>query len=1634
MRAVQSVFYFVLVSFLFMVSGVLQAADFYISDVRETTEDNAPALVVRFSNPIEPDTDLSRYISVTPYPDNGNIWLSQNGGRQWVLPFVEPSTEYKIKVERPIISADGYELSEKDSENNTHSFTRTVTTRKLVPSASFASSGNFLVGDIQGGIPVTVVNQKEVDLEVFRVRDDRLFDFIDSAYYQGRKSYYKINELKGFADLIHSARYENDARTNQRTTYNLNLDPMLDKGEAGVYVAVIRKAGQYDYYYDTTFFTITDIGLHARKYKNSLMLYTNSIATGDPIADVDLRLFWPSTDKFSEREDTAKVGENGSYLLSTNDLPKIVVAQKGKQVSFLKLDQGALDLSDLPNVPTLHQDYQMFMYGPRDLYRPGEEVFINLLLRDHDGQKIRNIPLDAKLYDARGERKRSFVWQSGATDLYQTSFALDDNAPTGSWRLEVSYADEVKRTYHFKVEEFLPETLTMSFYDGDRNKTRYVPRRTFSVPIQADYLYGAPASGNKADGVVTVSPVTTPFPELKGYYFGDSSQKISGRTRTLSSIKLDEKGRGELKVPNRWSASVPLKYSISASVYESGGRPITRTQNVIQLPGFEKFVGIQPQFKGSPDNNQNIQFKLLSVDEKGSPVEDKFSVRMLRNHREYFWEFDESRGWYWKYTSNRYVVGSSNVTTHGEPVLIDLPVEWGAYSLEVTSESGAKSVMHFRTKWSWGNQTAANLKPDMIQMVMDRDSYVPGETAKLRLLSPANGEGLINIESSEGVQYSMRQKIEKGSNEINIDIDEQWDRHDLYVTAMVLTPADQVSEVAPKRALGFVSLPIKRADAVAKVEITTPEKVQPNKVVSAQINVTNLAELGNQPLYATVALVDKGVLNITNYKRPKPEVFFYAPRRFVGAYYDIYGKIINNVGYESLRQRFGGDAFSDSDDELSRGGEKPKTDVQILSYFSEPVQLVDGQAEVSFELPTFNGKLEWMVVVYGDKSYGSTSSDMIVADKLVTQISMPRFLSMGDESQVTIDLHNLSDAEQSFDVSVKVNGSLTSDGVVQKFDLKDKEKSVLTVPITATDDEGQGEIQLIASNGTDINISRTWRLGVRSPYPWSTQQVRAVVNPDETWVPNVDVSSLRDNTVQAQLTISNRPAINFRSHLEYLLHYPYGCLEQTSSSTYPWLLMDGTMVTQLGIADSIEARFNEPYTESFRRKQIAVGINRLKSKQLSSGGFGYWDSSSSEVRWGTVYATELLVDARKQGIEVDSRMYKEAINRLSFYVRDQSKTDIWTDSSDYYHFAYRAYAAFVLSKAGEGNLSQLRRLYDQAIETAKGDNPLGGWLPTKDVALQESGLAWMHLAAALSNHNDVKRAKVANTKALNIKRSGYHYYRDYGSTMRDAALSLAVALEQGLDEGNLVEDMVESMRNKRWMSTQERIALAKVARQYSKSGREWSALLQLPSGEQVVEKDHAFNSVFDGEALKSLKGVQAEDQKLYVNLQYQGAPKTAPTAYSEGLHIERRYYDLQGNRITPSSLNSGELMVVGLNISSVDNLRVPEALVVDLLPAGLELENQNLSNASIDLDSIRVEGESLGRYFRERKVLYQEYRDDRYVAAISVDYYKPTQLYYLVRAVTPGTYQVAPPFVEDMYRPDYRSIGTAPGKIEILPR
>ncbi len=1221
------------------------------------------------------------------------------------------------------------------------------------------------------------------------------------------------------------------------------------------------------------------------------------------------------------------------------------------------------------------------------------------------------------------------------TGVYHFTAKLAGGAKTGRWKLVYRMPGEnaknaILHEYFFSVEDFLPERLKLTLFDGNPSKRRLLPSRdSFTIPVTGVYLYGAPAAGNKADGQIFAELERHPFDKWPTYFFGIDGEKIDNRQQALDAVALDDNGRGSWQVPlSPWSGvRSPLALTATVSLYESGGRPVTRSISVTRVAQ-DQLVGIEPQFKDEADNDSNAAFKLLLTDRQGKPqAGGGYQLSLVREDRNYYWNYSDTQGWTWHYDPMEYQVYSASIRFEAaRPTLVSVPVEWGNYRLEVKDDHNHTiSSYRFSTRWCWwGNQDGNNaLKPDQVRMTFLDAVYHQGQQARLLLTPPVDGLATITVEDNDEILWVHRQQVAAAGTRIDIPIATNWFRHDIYVTATVLSPGKMRHLAAPKRAFGFINLPIERPDAHLGVAVKVPAKIQPLTNVKADITVTGGGSIP-EDTYVTLAAVDEGVLNITRFATPDAAAYLYGARRFDAKYYDIYGRIIENAGFEYTRQRFGG-GFVESAAQLSRGGNRPRSDVKIMSWQSKPVKVAaDGTARISMEMPQFNGKVRWMAVVYSGQSYGKAEAESTVADKVVVQLSKPRFLAPGDSSQLALDLSNRSGVRQHLEVEMTVSGALIPGNWRRQLDLNDSAKTTLRFPVRAKEGD-QGDIRLLvtgaAEGGQQLTLHRKWFVGIRSAYPSVTRKLQAVIDPQHPWKPTPKQDDLLPASVQARLLLSDRPPIDVAAQFDHLLHYPYGCTEQSTSSGYPWVLVDTATAQRMGLASLIQRQFKHPYTEAFRKTEMDAAVARIVDRQNANGGFGLWANTGQEEFWLSVYATDFLTDAQLAGAAVPGDALNKALTRLQQYVKGTTRVSIaWSESSTDYTFAVRSYAAYVLAKVGRLNLSDLRRFYSEVKEKK-----------------YHSPLPWIELGYAFEVLGDKDRAEVVYGEARTAEYLGdQRYYGDYGSRLRDLALGYAILAKRGRARGETLLEIFNLIKRRNYLSTQERNALFRAAVAASVSTNAgFQAIITTTGGEQRLERSKPFASLLGSAQLASIREIAAPGGKVFASLEWLGQYVAPPQAYARGVSIERQYLDLDGRPRDLNTLKSGDLILVRLLVSP--ERRTPDGLVVDLLPAGLELENQNLGNSSVDLGKIVIDGEHIGNWRQKAGVRHVEYRDDRFVAALDMQWSRYSSsryaLYYLARAVTPGTYKVPPPYVEDMYRPYYQGIGESPKVLTVKP-
>ena len=1573
-----------------------------VVDVSEVQLDGASTLSVSFSVPLAPEQAFAEKLHLVDAKTgkvDGAWELSQNL-MELRLRHLEPQRQLILTVDPGLRAVTDATLTQE--------YVSRLETRDLQPTVGFASRGSVLPTRLAEGLPVIALNVDKVDVDFFRVKPESLPAFLSQW---GRNSSLQAYEAKGLlnmAELVYGGRFDLNPTRNTRETLILPTSGIKPLQQPGVYLAVMKASGTYTYSQPATLFTLSDIGLSVHRYQKRLDVFTQALEGGKALSGVTLELL-DGKGKMLAQGITDHAGHAELALPPKAD---VLVAHQGDQTSVLRLNTAALDLAEFNSGGPQAHPLQFFVFGPRDLYRPGETVLLNALLRDRDGNPVKPQPVSVEVRRPDEQVSRKFVWTPDDSGFYQYPLQLASEAPTGRWQLVFDLGDGKPQLYEFLVEDFLPERLALELKGSD---TPLHTDQTADIYVTGRYLYGAPAAGNRLSGQVYVRPLREAVSALPGYQFGSVTESDLTQDFELDERVLNAEGETVLSLESKWSeAKSPLQLIVQASLQESGGRPITRRLEQPVWPA-DRLPGVRGLFDGTQTNGDGpVEFELLVADSQGNKLAaDNLKVRLVRERRDYYWNYSDNEGWSYHYNEKFVNLNEETISLKaGATGKVSFPVEWGPYRVEVEDpQTGLVSSLRFWSGYqAQDNAEGGAVRPDQVKLALDKAAYAQGDTAHVTVTPPAAGTGYLLVEGSDGPLWWEEIEVPADGKTFDIKIDPAWARHDLYISARVIRPGERKTHITPKRAVGVLHLPLDRSERKLALTLDAPDKMRPNQPLTVKIQAKNADGSVPKNAHVLLAAVDVGVLNITDYATPDPFASLFGRKAYGADQLDIYGQLIEAGQGRLASLAFGGDAG------LANGGKRPATRVTIVALQTAPVTLNEqGEAEVSVNIPDFNGELRLMAQAWTDDRYGMAQAKTVVAAPLVAELAAPRFMAGGDETRLALDLSNLTEKPQTLDVQLSTAGQLNLlDSAAQKVTLSPGQRSTLLIPVKALGGYGTGLFK-VTVNGLDLPgetlapFTREWTLGVRPAYPALLKHYRTVLN-DQPWtLPDAELQAFEPAGREAMLNVSSRPPLNLGEQIRALKAYPYGCSEQTTSGLYPALYADAQLLKKLGLE-------GEP--EDDRKRKIELGIERLLGMQRYNGSFGLWGADDQEEYWLTAYITDFLLRARDQGYAVPPDALKKASERLLRYVQERNLIEAdYSDNLDHTRFAVQAYAALVLARSQQAPLGALRSIFERRSESL-------------------SGLPLVQLSIALRAMGDQPRADQALIAGLAVPRKVDQWLGDYGSPLRDQALILALLEENNLmsrEREQRVFALSDQVAATQWLSTQERNSLFLAGRDLlSKQEQPWS--VQLTSSGQTRELSNRQPGLkLDGPLLASpLTLTNLSSTPVYQQLTISGYPQHAPAAGGENMSIRRDYLGMKGEPLDLTRLNSGDLVLVHVAVNAKQ--RVPDALVVDLLPAGLELENQNLGQSAASLENASTQVKQWRQSMQNANVQHQEYRDDRYVAALSLDGYGTTHLLYLARAVTPGTYRIPPPHVESMYRPSWQALGETPGEMIIKGR
>lgn len=1556
---------------------------FRLLDYKVDSDSASPRACFEFSEDLARGRiDFAPYVAIS---GAANAAVTAEG-RQLCVDGLRHGERYAIVVRQGLPSAVGEALLRNADYE--------IYVRDRAPQVRFTGRNYVLPRTGQEGIPVVSVNTDKVNVAIMRIGDRNLLPTVRSSDFLTQLERYSAEQIaseKGFK--VWSGTLDTRNELNKDVITAFPVTQAVGALEPGVYVMTARPPGALGDIDDdygpraTQWFVVSDLGLTAFTGLDGVHVLVRSLADAKPVPAAQVRLVARNNEVLGTKPTDADgyVRFDAGLSRGTGGLaPGLVAVSIGEDHGFLDLGQAAFDLSDRGvkgRAATTALEAQIFT--ERGVYRTGETAFVTALLRDSRGLAATGLPLTLVVKRPDGvEYLRASVEDQGLGGR-SLSAPILGGAMRGTWRIE-AYVDPKSPAVGeatFLVEDYVPERLDLVLKARAQS---LMPGQPAEIEVDANFLFGAPGAGLEVSGEVVVQAAAeSAIPGLKGFSVGTDEEAVEASTQEIEEKgTTDARGRAVMQIPvQEVESERPIEARITLRVGEPGGRAVERSLTLPILPQ-KPVLAIRKNFGGDLSEGATATFDVVAASPEGRRLARKgVTWTLLKVERRYQWFNSDGRWGFEPVKSTRRMADGAIDLTAEAPARIAAPVQWGSYRLEVRVDGDeiAAASVSFTVGWS-GDQTADT--PDLLDMTLDKASYASGETIVARLSPRFAGTATLAVVSDRVHEIKVVDVAREGTS-VSLPVKAEWGAG-AYLVALAHRPLDVQARRMPGRSLGVAWFGVDRAARSLEVALNAPDKIRPRGKLTLPVRIGGLAP--GEEARIVVAAVDVGILNLTRYKTPDPAEFFFGQKQLSAEVRDLYGYLVDGMQGTRGAIRAGGDIMAPS-----LQGTPPAQ--EPLARYSGVVRVgPDGSATVEFDIPAFNGTARVMGVAWTAGRVGSATQDVVIRDPVVLAGTLPRFMSVGDESRFHMQIDNVEGAAGDYLVDVDIGGPVLAeaDALRRTVRLDQGGKASLSIPITAV---GPGLASVdVRLSGQGVDAGQRFVLRTQ---PGTSPLVRRIVRPIEAGA-SVTVSSdlvadMLPGTGTVSMSISPLSALDVPGLLQSLDRYPYGCSEQLVSRALPLLYVNRLAAREaLALDDKADERIRET-------------ITRVLSRQAGHGSFGLWSVGGNDDIWLDAYVTDFLTRARERGFTVPQPAFAMALDRLRNFVANT--TDVTGGRGE-----GLAYAAYVLARNGRPVMGDLRYLADTKI---------------REFA---TPLARAQLAAALALLGDRGRSQAAFASAVEQLRAGRDTglsRPDFGTRLRDGAGLMALASEAGLGP-DLIRPIgaivAEERAPRRFTSTQENAWMILAAQA---GVREAEGIALTVDG--APHRGSLFKTVRDasldaGPIRIANQGTSAVQMVLSVG----GNPIGPEPAESNGYAVERTYYKLDGTQVDPSRVRQNDRLVTVLKVTE-PAARFARVLLVDRLPAGFEIDNPKL------VDSGAVGALSWLKTTVEPA--HTEYRDDRFVAAFDRDTGQSAffTVAYMVRAVAPGRYVHPPALVEDMYRPE-RFGRTAFGTVEVTGR
>ncbi len=1549
------------------------------------------AVEVSFTAPLNLESALT-HISFNP-PVDLTIEEEYSYGsrsRYLIRGNFEPGRTYSLTLSKGLPGLSGAGLIED--------VVRNVYFPDRPSSLDFSHSGHYLSAAGQRLVPVTTVNLNKFKVTIDRIYPNNLVQFAmrEADNYSG---YYGM-AIQGLTERVGEEEIAVSAVPNQPRETMIDLKKYPGAARAGAYWITIdsEETGSEGH-----LVVVTDIGLAVRVSPRDILVWANSIRSLAPVAGGEVRIYSSANQEiasgFTDQDGLAHISLEDS---GEKAVPFLVTLARGEDISYIALDGAEVPgLEEPGGRPYLKDGYEAYLTTFRGVCRPGEVSSVTAIVRGADLKAPSPFPVIFRLLrpDGKEDRRETDLLSDDGTA--SAEFKLADYAMTGRYRVDclVPGSSEPLGTTSFLVEEFVPPRIEVEV-QSDEGRCGIEDELNFAVGGR--HLFGAPAAGNPVQGWVVFRPEEFNHPRWPGYRFGDPEKSGPVINRKLGNSHLDEEGVAlfSVEIPDGLFPPAACRAQFGCTVLENGGRPISAYASRIVDP-YPFYIGLRPEKDGGyyPAGDE-IKFEVAAVRPDGELSDGVRELELRVNRITWATVLKQNASGRYSYTSERNLQpvnqGTVSIKEGRGRISFTLP-QPGRYLLKVEDpDSGSSTSLKIYAgspdqEWiAWSME-----RPERVELSLDQERYRPGDTASLLIKSPFSGLALVTVESDRVLDRWIV-PLKKNTAAIPIPIKEIYGPNS-YCSISVIRKVSPGEKWAPHRASGSIPLLLDNSGRRLEVSIGAPETVRPREKLTVSIAVADREGTG-VPSRVVLAAVDEGICDLTGFRLPDPFAFFLGRRSLMVKLFDIYSFLMPEIepGIDGSSAAPGGGGPEEEEalkGRLNPVGARRFQPVALCSGWVETD--VSGRAAIEFDLPEFTGELRLMALAVSGGAFGAAQDAVAVKRPLVVQSSLPRFLAPGDHCRMMVRIFNETGEDGTVRVEAECRGGLLIEAggnrvehALKNISLSVGKSGAVEFDVVAPPLPGLASIRLRAVMGDEVFEEET-ELSVRPVSPLQSRAGAGMVRPGET--EKVDLpGDWFEGTGRYQLRASGRAVVQLGESLTGLLQYPYGCIEQTTSTAFPLIYL----------ADISAEILPGAIGEEECTRLVAAGIHRIFSMQLSSGGFSYWPLSTEEYRWGSIYAAHFLVEAEKAGYEIPAGRIESACRYLRDLL-DLSPPPVDDSASRRFRDlrTIKSYAALVLARAGK---------------------PEPGWtarLAEENETLDRSGI--LYLTGAFIAEG--RRREALKLLSLLPAKNDPDPVREQGgclqSGIRDEALELSIRLDIN-PEDPAIPVLVRRLSGKSRMTTQENamvlMALGKYCRYSFGQPDSFKALISgVPDqGEMEFGEEDECSFQWEGDRSGSIRISNKGPGTVYYSWSSEGVPATGIMKEEDrGIIVRRRFLDTEGEEIDISILTQGELAVAEILVDAgsdgVDNL-----VITDLLPAGLEIENAALKTSR------------LVSWVKKKSTLplrHTESRDDRLIA-FAGSFSGKKKFYYLLRAVTPGDYIYPPVSAEAMYDPDIMSV------------